>query len=202
MARNDSKGVDRQARRRPGRSSQEDPRTRALVMAVQDGEEAALKLLFSIWNPRFLAHAARLSGERDAAVDIVQEAWLSMIPSLARLNDPGRFRAWAYRIVTNKSADWVRQRVRERKMMTDLSAEMELEAAAAPDLEALSEAQRLRQLVAALPFGQRALLVLYYVEGFTVAEIAEALSIKTGTVKSRLHFARQSLRHKIERKES
>ena len=199
MARNDSKGVDRQARRRPGR---EDPRTRALVMAVQDGEEAALKLLFSIWNPRFLAHAARLSGERDAAVDIVQEAWLSMIPSLARLNDPGRFRAWAYRIVTNKSADWVRQRVRERKMMTDLSAEMELDAAAAPDLEALSEAQRLRQLVAALPFGQRALLVLYYVEGFTVAEIAEALSIKTGTVKSRLHFARQSLRHQIERKES
>lgn len=202
MARNDSKGVDRQARRRPGRSSQEDPRTRALVMAVQDGEEAALKLLFSIWNPRFLAHAARLSGERDAAVDIVQEAWLSVIPSLARLNDPGRFRAWAYRIVTNKSADWVRQRMRERKMMTDLSVEMELDAAAAPDLEALSEAQRLRQLVAALPFGQRALLVLYYVEGFTVAEIAEALSIKTGTVKSRLHFARQSLRHKIERKES
>lgn len=202
MARNDSKGVDRQARRRPGRSSQEDPRTRALVMAVQDGEEAALKLLFSIWNPRFLAHAARLSGERDAAVDIVQEAWLSVIPSLARLNDPGRFRAWAYRIVTNKSADWVRQRVRERKMMTDLSVEMELDAAAAPDLEALSEARRLRQLVAALPFGQRALLVLYYVEGFTVAEIAEALSIKTGTVKSRLHFARQSLRHKIERKES
>ena len=196
MARNDSKGVDRQERRRPG---YEDPRTRALVMAVQDGEEAALKLLFSIWNPRFLAHAARLSGERDAAVDIVQEAWLSMIPSLARLNDPGRFRAWAYRIVTNKSADWVRQRVRERKMMTDLSAEMEPGAATAPDLQALSEAHRLRQLVAALPFGQRALLVLYYVEGFTVAEIAEALSIKTGTVKSRLHYARQSLRHKIER---
>ncbi len=73
MARNDSKGVARQERRRPGR---EDPRTRALVMAVQDGEEAALKLLFSIWNPRFLAHAARLSGERDAAVNIVQEAWL------------------------------------------------------------------------------------------------------------------------------
>ena len=196
MARNDSKGVDRQARRRPGR---EDPRTRALVMAVQDGEEAALKLLFSLWNPRFLAHAARLSGERDAAVDIVQEAWLSMIPSLARLNDPGRFRAWAYRIVTNKSADWVRQRVRERKMMTDLSAEIELGAATAPDLEALSEAQRRRQLVAALPFGQRALLMLYYVEGFTVAEIAETLSIKTGTVKSRLHFARQSLRHQFER---
>ncbi|MCH8202825.1 MAG: RNA polymerase sigma factor [Proteobacteria bacterium] len=196
MARNDSKSVDRQKRRRPGH---QDPRTRALVMAVQDGEEAALKLLFAIWNPRFLAHAARLSGERDAALDIVQEAWLSMIPSLARLNDPGRFRAWAYRIVTNKSADWVRRRVRERKMMTDLSAEMELGAAAVPDLEALSEAQRLRQLVAVLPFGQRALLVLYYVEGFTVAEIAETLSLKTGTVKSRLHFARQSLRHQFER---
>ena len=197
MARNDSKGVDRLKRPPPG---PDDPRTRALVMAVQDGDEAALRLLFSTWNRRFLAHAARLSGERDAAVDIVQEAWLSMIPSLARLNDPGRFRAWAYRIVTNKSADWVRQRVRERKMMTDLSAEIELGAATAPDLEALSEAQRLRQLVAALPFGQRALLILYYVEGFTLTEIAEALSIKTGTVKSRLHFARQSLRHKFERK--
>lgn len=202
MAGNDSKGVDRHGGRRPGRSSQEDPRTRALVMAVQDGEEAALKLLFSIWNPRFLAHAARLSGERDAAVDIVQEAWLSMIASMARLNDPGRFRAWAYRIVTNKSADWARRRVRERKMMTDLSAEMELGAAAAPDPEASSEARRLRRLVAALPFAQRALLVLYYVEGFTVTEIAEALSIKTGTVKSRLHFARRSLRHQFERKES
>jgi RNA polymerase sigma-70 factor (ECF subfamily) len=197
MAGNELKGVDRHERRRQG---QDDPRTRALVMAVQDGDEAALKLLFAIWNRRFLAHAARLSGDREAAGEIVQETWLVMIQSLSRLNDPGRFRAWAYRIVTNKSADWVRQRVRERKMMTDLSTEMELGAATAPDVEALSDAQRLRQLVAALPFAQRALLVLYYVEGFTIAEIAEALSIKTGTVKSRLHFARHSLRHKLERR--
>ena len=169
-------------------------------MAVQDGEEAALKLLFAIWNRRLVAHATRLSGDRDAAVDIVQEAWLAMIQSIARLNDPGRYRAWAYRIVTNKTADWVRQRQRERKMESELVSEMELAISPAPDVEALSESQRLRQLVADLPFAQRALLVLYYVEGFTVSEIAEALSIKTGTVKSRLHFARQSLRHKIERK--
>ena len=199
MAGNDSKGVDRQERRRPSRSSQEDPRTRALVMAVQDGDEAALRLLFVDWNPRFLAHAARLAGDSEAAGEIVQEAWLAIIASLGRLKDPGVFRAWAYRIVTNKAADWVRQQVRERKMKTELAAEMELGASPAPDLEALSEAQRLRQLVAALPFAQRALLVLFYVEGFTLAEIGQTLSIKTGTVKSRLHFARRSLRHQFER---
>ncbi len=202
MAGNDNSDAELSGGRRPGRSSQEDPQTRILVMAVQDGEEAALKPLFGTWNNRFLGHAARLSGDRDAAVDIVQEAWLSMIQSMGRLNDPGRFRAWAYRIVTNKAADWVRQRAKENRMKRELAEELSREANPGPDIEGLSDGARLRRMVADLPFGQRALIVLFYVEGFSVGEIAETMDLKAGTVKSRLHFARQSLRHQLERKEA
>lgn len=175
--------------------------TRALVMAAQDGEEAAVRPLFELWNRRFVAHAARLSGDRAAAPGIAQEAWIAIIRSLGRLEDPARFRAWAYRIVTHKAADWVRARQRERKMKDELAMEMKLRGAGRTDPGNPGEAQQLRRLIAALPFEQRALLALYYREGFTVGEVAEALSIKPGTVKSRLHAARQRLRHQMERTE-
>jgi RNA polymerase sigma-70 factor (ECF subfamily) len=145
----------------------------------------------------------RLLGEREAATDAVQEAWLAIVRSLPKLDDPARFAPWAYRILRNKCADRLRVITRSRRRENPLD-----DAASTPDDEqadALEAAHQradavdeLRAAIRRLPGEQRALLSLFYFEGLSVGQIAEALAIPPGTVKSRLFHLRARLRATME----
>ncbi len=167
-----------------------------LVLAAQDGDGAAFDRLVRRWDAPLRRYAARLTGRADAAADAVQETWLAVARGIRRLDDPARFRAWAFRIAHHKCADWAASRRRERDVLA---------AASAPALESEPPADKdddiavLRREIDRLPAESRAVLALHYLEGFSLAEIAEVLSIPTGTVKSRLHHARERLRERLER---
>ncbi|MCP3960875.1 MAG: RNA polymerase sigma factor [bacterium] len=164
-----------------------------LVLRCQGGDTAALETLARAWHPSMLRHAFRLTGERDAAAEIAQDAWLAIVRGLGRLNDPAVFRGWAYRIVANKSRDWIRRR-QARRRLTD-RVEREPRPAAADDTDDREAAiRRLRAALETLPDDRRALLSMHYLEGMGVREIALALSIPPGTVKSRLFHARRQLK--------
>ena len=94
-----------------------------LVMRCQDGDQDSLVALVGQWQPRLLRHAMRLTREHEAASDIVQEAWVAIVRGIRRLDDAARFAPWAYRIVTNKCADWTRRRHRQRATSVPLAAE-------------------------------------------------------------------------------
>ncbi|MHC4356893.1 MAG: RNA polymerase sigma factor, partial [Planctomycetota bacterium] len=81
-----------------------------LVMDCQSGRVRAMEMLVSRWQERLWRYALRLVGDTEAAWDITQDSWLGIIRGISRLNDPARFRSWAYRIVTNKSRDWIKRR--------------------------------------------------------------------------------------------
>ncbi len=162
-----------------------------LVMRCQDGNAEALDLLVRRWQRPLLRHAYRLTGNADAAADAAQEAWMGIIRGIGRLDDAARFRAWAFRIATRKAIDWIRRRQRRRGRVEPLGAR-DVAAAPAADTDGAAD------MLARLPADQRALLSLKYLEEFTNAEIAEALGIPEGTVKSRLHHARNELRRLLE----
>ena len=167
-----------------------------LVLRTQSGDVASLDVLARRWHPKLLRHAVHLTGDREGGSDVAQEAWVAIVRSLRRLQDPGRFRAWAYRIVTRKASDWIRSRVRRRRLNDRVAAEpveAEVESSSAG-----AEVAQLRTVLAKLPADRRALLSMFYVEGMTVGEISEALSIPDGTVKSRLFHARNRLRASLE----
>jgi RNA polymerase sigma-70 factor (ECF subfamily) len=170
-----------------------------LVLDSQAGDEAALAELVRRWHPRLLAHAFRLTGDQDGAGDVVQEAWLGIVRGLERIDDPARFAGWARRVVANKAADWIRRRQVERRTSPlDLST-----ASAAETPGRSSEASRaVRDAIAGLDDAHRSVVALHYVEDMSVAEIAAVLDIPVGTVKSRLHTARERLRTALERSES
>ena len=159
-----------------------------LVMRCQDGDADAMRELVSRWQRPLWRYAYRLTGREDAAWDAVQDAWLAVIRGLRRLDDPRRFRQWAYRIVTNKAADWIRKRQRRRKFRKGL------EAAPPPAAADNGAAEDVRAALRLLPRRQRVLLTLRYLEGLNVGEIASVLRVPTGTVKSRLHGARKELK--------
>lgn len=181
----------------------EDIQDELLVLQCQEGDREALRALIARWQPRFGRLAWRLTREREAARDIVQDAWLAIVRGLRRLDDPARFRAWAYRIVTHKCADWTRRRVTRRTIEREMrDAAASAAGRSSRDKDSENDVPMLRDALAALPDDQRAILSLHYLDGMSVREIGCVLDVPQGTVKSRLYYARNSLKQALERVKS
>jgi RNA polymerase sigma-70 factor (ECF subfamily) len=156
-----------------------------LVMDCQSGSVKALEMLVCRWQKRLWRYAYNLVGDTEAAWDITQESWLGIIKGLRKLHDPANFRAWAYRITTNKSIDWIRKNRTIKKIGLD-----EIQDHRHKD----EKDAGVKDLLEKLDMKKRAVLNLYYFEQLSVPEIGVALKIPKGTVKSRLHNARKELK--------
>lgn len=171
-----------------------------LVVAAQGGDRAAWERLVARWQPRLLRHAWRLTGHADRSADLVQDAWVDIWKGLRRLEDVVAFPAWAFRIVTRRCHRAFGETDRERAGMREL-AEVSAESDDAEGAEAIArdiDLARVRAAMAALPPAQRAALSLFHLEALSVAEIAIALDVPPGTVKTRLMHARRKLRAVLE----
>ncbi|MDD4270278.1 MAG: RNA polymerase sigma factor [Pirellulales bacterium] len=167
-----------------------------LVIRVQEGAVEALTELVGRWQDRLWRLAWRLTGDEQAAWDVLQEAWIAISRRIGRLGDPSAFPAWAYRITSNKSRDWIRRRRRMRR--ADEAYGQHWHEMDGGQNHAERQYADLREALADLAGGDRAILSLRYEDGFSTAEIGEILGIPAGTVKSRLHYARQRLRRFFE----
>ncbi|HKI10560.1 MAG TPA: RNA polymerase sigma factor [Candidatus Acidoferrum sp.] len=133
------------------------------------------------------------------AEDVAQEALLKAFRSFHRLRDPQRFRAWLVRITFRMALDRSRSAKRREQRETDWSrpAYRPLPPTA-EDLAVSCEFQaRLESAVAELPEKLRLVLLLSALQGYTLEEVSAMLAIPTGTVKSRLFFARKQLAGKL-----
>ncbi len=175
-------------------------RDELLVLRSQGGDEKSLDLLIKSWQVRLWRHARRLTGRGDAAWDVLQETLIAIVKGLHRLDDPALFRTWAYRIATNKCADWTRKQQRDRKLLQ--TAAQNYQPPSIKDNEPSDDEQRLHDAMGNLSGDRQAILAMHYQEGMAIAEIAVALNIPAGTVKSRLFHARMQLKELLERIES
>jgi len=169
-----------------------------LVLLSQAGSTDAMDGLARRWTPRLLRYAARVLGgsaeSAEAARDLVQDTWIAAIRGLPGLRDPARFPAWIYGIATRKCTDVIRKNVRRRRLdpeAAESDAHREGPAVSAEDRIDLAAAIR------ELSPKQRAAVHLFYGEDLSVEEIASALDIPAGTVKSRLHGAREALKDRL-----
>lgn len=162
-----------------------------LAAAARAGDRAAFNTLAQRWEGKLVRHAWRLTGDADAARDIAQDAWGSIVRGIARLDDSAAFPAFAFRIVTRRATDHIRSRKRQRALQAAVAAEPA--PLAEPD-DAAATAPALNAALAALPPDQRAAIALFYLEDLSVAEIARALDVPAGTVKTRLMAARDRLK--------
>jgi len=170
-----------------------------LVASARLGDRAATSELAARWQPRLLAHAWRLTGDGELARDMAQEAWLEILRGLSRLNDVAASPAWALRILTRRCAKAIRRRQRRRDSEAALAREPAAASVDGAETQAHSaDIRALRTAIAELPGPQRAALALFYLEEMSVAEIAVALGLPGGTVKTRLMHARRLLRDKLE----
>lgn len=166
-----------------------------LVAAARLGDRHALGLLVQRWNQKLLAHAWRLLADDESAKEAVQEAWAEIVWSISKINDARAFPAWAYRIVSRRCAKLIRRDQRRRQLERAMSTEPAVQTSEA---DTAMEIEKLRAAIRALPAGDRAAVALFHLEELSIAEVATALDIPAGTVKSRLMHARHKLRAILE----
>lgn len=162
-----------------------------LVASARLGDRKALAALAIRWQKKLLVHAWRLLRHEEAAKDAVQDGWAEILRGLPRLRDEDAFAAWAYRIVSRRCARQIAGLRRRRSFEAAFAAEAE---PAAPAAEEVMDHERVRSALGRLPPEQQAAVALYYLEELSVAEVAVALDVPAGTVKTRLMHARLKLR--------
>jgi RNA polymerase sigma factor (sigma-70 family) len=168
-----------------------------LILKCQSGEKAAFEELVGRWEKRLWYYAYKVTGSDSAAWDIVQEAWVGIIKGIRKLADVAVFPQWAFRILNNKCADWLRKCHLQSELNSELSEEAKDGSDPKQDIDI--NAELLPAAVMKLSSEQRVLLMLRYHEDFDIGEIAEILSVPEGTVKSRLHRTLNQLREIVER---
>ena len=169
-----------------------------LVAGARGGDRGAMDRLIRLRGPRLMAHAARLLGDAEAARDVAQDAWVEIFRGLGGLRDARAFLPWALRIVSRRVARLIARRQRDRKLAVQFGQQS---VRATPEAgPGASDAARVRRAIAGLPPGQAAVVALFYLEEMRVAEVAVAMDLPIGTIKTRLMHARAWLRDELERK--
>jgi RNA polymerase sigma-70 factor (ECF subfamily) len=152
------------------------------------------------YQHRVFGVAVRMLGSRAEAEDVAQETFLRAHRALPEFRAEARLGTWLYAIVSRLCLN--RLAAPERRLAGGedaLAAAPSLEPDAATTLERAERDAALRDAIAALPEERRILVILRDLEGLSYEEIAEALALEPGTVRSRLHRARMELKLKLER---
>jgi RNA polymerase sigma-70 factor (ECF subfamily) len=169
----------------------------ALVRRLRDGQTAAGELLVNRHCAALMRYLQRLVGSDHLAEELHQQTWASVLENLDRFNPSlgGGFKAWLYRIATNKANDHWRSRGREktaREAMRLIGDEIVPQAGAG--LENTEELNKLRNAIDLLPANQRQVLLLRYYSDLKFIEIAQILGCPLNTALGRMHKAMLRLR--------
>ena len=174
-----------------------------LMGRILKRDESAFEALFTRYSETIRLYLLRTVRDENASDDLVQETFLRVWTHAEQWGGQGTFKAWLFRIAMNLALNYLRSVRRRRQQPLEIPSDMEDEedenpapswlidaSALGPDavLE-LSERRKLLQgLVDGLPESKREVFRLVHEEEMEIREVAEALEIPQGTVKSRLHY--------------
>jgi RNA polymerase sigma-70 factor, ECF subfamily len=174
-----------------------------LIERARAGDLDAFNDLVTCYQDQLFGLVARMVPDRDQAADAVQEAFFSAYRNLASFRG-GSVRSWLSRICVNAAMD--AQRARKRRPvqpypeLEDDSWQPRAGEETDPQRIVMSgeRTRALREALARITADQRTAILLFDVEGYDYAEIAEMTSVSLGTVKSRIHRGRLALREVLE----
>lgn len=172
------------------------PADELLVLRCQLGERPAFDALIARWAVPLRRHVLRVTGDADAADELTQEIWLGVVQGIGRLRDAARFRPWLFGIAHRVLMDRLRRRYGAAAMVP-IDTELIGDGAADPAGDRESAARDVDAGLQRLPPIEREVLTLFYLEGLSLADLANLLQVPLGTVKSRLFRARSLLRQTL-----
>lgn len=162
-----------------------------LALRCQLGERAAFEQLIRRWGPRMQAYARRMSPDAGAADDLLQDIWLAVISGIGRLREAAKLRSWMFGIAHRRVIDRLRA---SASSPIDVRSELPDRAADEDDSGMPFEPADIEQAIAQMPVVEREALSLFYLDDLSLNEVVAVLGVPLGTVKSRLHRARKTLK--------
>lgn len=173
---------------------------RALVSQTQDGNRDAFSVLVVRYQTRVLNLIFRRLGDREAALDVAQEVFLRAYRGLPKFQGEASFFTWLYRIALNESSTAKKQRER-RPIPDDVDGERVPDPQEGADpgagLARREDSELIRRALADMADEFAQPLILRDLEGMSYQEVADLLQVPLGSVKSRIHRARQTLKNRL-----
>ena len=172
-----------------------------LIELLRDGSTSAGEVLVKRYYDPLMRYLQRLAGSDHLAEEFHQQTWLSVLDHLDKFdpNAGGGFKAWLFRIATNKANDYWRSAGRERSAKEGLKLIAE---ESVPDasqrMQGSEQEQKLKAAIAELPENQRQILMLRYYSQLKFVEIAELLGCPLNTALGRMHKAMLKLKELME----
>jgi RNA polymerase sigma-70 factor (ECF subfamily) len=169
------------------------------VRQARAGSPAAWDVLFKRYQLPLYVYIFELVRDEQTSLDVVQETFINAARHLGSLREDGKFGSWLFGIAHQKCIQVWRRQSREYGAFDEL-AEAPPEFAEDPQELLLREEQteQFMKLLNQLPLPQRSVLLLHFIEDFSLDEIAGVTGVAVGTVKSRLHYAKKALRKLLE----
>jgi len=167
-----------------------------LIKQLQGGSLDALGELYDRHRQLVFRTALAITGDQDTASDLLQDVFLRLFRFADRIDLQRPLQPWLYRMTANLSYTWLK---RDRRWFRPLENLADWLAGSTRNLtheavESIDDWDRLQRAVASLPLSQRMVVVLYYLDDLSLQEISDILEIPVGTVKSRLHYGRLTLK--------
>jgi RNA polymerase sigma factor (sigma-70 family) len=166
----------------------------ALMRAVRDGDVARLGVLFERHHRSVFDFLVRMTGDRAASEDMVQDVFVRMLKYRATYRDDGSFETWMFRIARNARADYFRTRHAAAEVSDEGVDVQSGSPGPATLLEKGQEIDQLRRALRLIREDRRELIVLARYRGMKYEQIADLLDVDVGTVKVRMHRAVKELR--------
>ncbi len=167
-----------------------------LVLHCQHREPEAWEELIDLYEKRLLYFVLQMVEQHQDALNVMQETWLKAFRSVHKIRQPASLTPWLYRIARNMALQFLRSN--HKALSIDNS--LDLESVVCDDTpEESYAAEQVHRGLKLLTPAHREALALYYLEDFSLQQIADILSVPIGTVRSRLHYAKHSLKVIIEK---
>ena len=169
------------------------------VPQARAGDPAAWDVLFRRYQLPLYVYVFELVHDEQTSLDIVQETFINAVRHIGSLRGDDKFGGWLFGIAHQKCIQRWRKYTREESALEEFGATPP-EAEAGPDdlLIRQEHEEEFMRLLNRLPPVQRSVLLLHFVEDFSIEQIAEITGAAAGTVKSRLHYAKKALRKLME----
>lgn len=172
----------------------------ALIERLCQSDLEALGSLFDRYYAQVYRTAAAITRDSAVAEDIAQDCFLRLHQYAHRIDLNLPLAPWLYRVTVNLAYTWISRRQKRRVSLDALIDRLMSPPGHAPEhlAEKGETKHRIREAISALQFNQRVVVVLHYLNGLSLEEIAGILECPVGTVKSRLYYARENLRRLLE----
>lgn len=175
-----------------------------LIVRLRKGDVDALGELYEKYKTAIFRTALAIMRDRGLAEDVLQECFLRLFINAERIQTDIPLGPWLYRVAVNLSYTWAKKSKRRAGGLEELLGRLKGPLHLLPErqVERIETHEKLHRAIENLPASHQVVVVLFYLEELSLREIAAVMQIPEGTVKSRLHYARESLRTLLAEKRS